>query len=288
MFINNMALEQSARRIKRFGAGLPGKLALALGLLPSIAELEQRFGLPWLFAIRGANPASLDVVILAINGETTDKLNLPEKPAQWSRALQIEAVNHLRQAGAAVIVFDLFFEESRAEDSEFAAGIAQANNGVLAKKLVAQSEALQSATALLHQAAQLNAPFVLPREPIRADGYWTFKADDGELATLPVAALQVFARDLMPRLREMMIRLEPALGRDLQAPSQHVTVLRRMFAAQPQLLRRASTVSKLLRAAAHRDHASLPPGDRSSERSGRSRDIQRKSRLHRLSADDMA
>ena len=37
--MNNMALEQSARRVKRFGAGLPGKLALAplglvLGLLP--------------------------------------------------------------------------------------------------------------------------------------------------------------------------------------------------------------------------------------------------------------
>ena len=126
-----MALEQSARRIKRFGAGLPGKLALALGLLglvlgllPSIAELEQRFGLPGLFALRAANPAPPDVVILAINGETSDKLNLPEKPAQWSRALHIEAVNHLRQAGAAAIVFDLFFEESRAEDSEFAAAIA--------------------------------------------------------------------------------------------------------------------------------------------------------------------
>ena len=218
MVINNMALEQSARRVKRFGAGLTGKLALALGLLglvlglvlgllPSIADLEQRFGLPWLFALRGANLAPPDVVILAINGETTDTLNLPEKPAQWSRALHIEAVNRLRQAGAAVIVFDLFFEESRAQDSEFAAAIAQANNVVLAKKLVAQSEALQSATALLHQAAQLNATFVLPREPIRVDGYWTFKADDGELATLPVAALQVFARDLMARLREVMIGL---------------------------------------------------------------------------------
>ena len=246
MVINNMALEQSARRVKRFGAGLTGKLALALGLLglvlgllPSIADLEQRFGLPWLFALRGANLAPPDVVILAINGETTDTLNLPEKPAQWSRALHIEAVNRLRQAGAAVIVFDLFFEESRAQDSEFAAAIAQANNVVLAKKLVAQSEALQSATALLHQAAQLNATFVLPREPIRVDGYWTFKADDGELATLPVAALQVFARDLMARLREVMIGLEPALGKDLQAPSQQATVLRRVFAAQPQLLRRA-------------------------------------------------
>ena len=254
--INNMVLEHSTRHFKRFGSGLSGKLGLALGLLglllgllPIAGDLEQRFGLQWLFGLRGANPAPPEVVILAINSETTDALNLPEKPAQWSRALHTQAVDRLRQAGAAVIVFDLFFEESLAEDTEFAAAVAHANNVVLAKKLVAQSEALQSATALLHQAAVLNATFVLPREPVRVDGYWTFKAADGDLATMPVAALQVFARDLFPRLRDIMIGLEPALGKDLQAPDptalasvdieRNATVLRRTFTAQPQLLRRA-------------------------------------------------
>ena len=123
-----MALQHFAGRLKGFSAGLSGKLApalgllgLFLGLLPIAADLEQRFGLPWLFALRGANPAPPDVVILAINGETTDALNLPEKPAQWSRALHTQVVNRLKQAGAAVIVFDLFFEESHPEDAEFAA-----------------------------------------------------------------------------------------------------------------------------------------------------------------------
>ncbi len=241
-----MALQHSAGRLKGFSAGLSGKLApalgllgLVLGLLPIAADLEQRFGLPWLFALRGTNPAPPDVVILAINGETTDALSLPEKPAQWSRALHTQVVNRLKQAGAAVIVFDLFFEESHAEDAEFAAAIAQANNVVLAKKLVAQSQALQSATALLQQAALLDATFVLPREPVRVDGYWTFKADDGEVATLPVAALQVFTRDLLPRLRELLIELEPALVNDLQAPGARASALRRTFAAHPQLFERA-------------------------------------------------
>ena len=39
MVINNMALEQSARRVKRFGAGLSGKLALALGQLGLVLGL---------------------------------------------------------------------------------------------------------------------------------------------------------------------------------------------------------------------------------------------------------
>ena len=42
MVINNMALEQSAGRVKRFGAGLSGKLALALGLLGLVLGLLPR------------------------------------------------------------------------------------------------------------------------------------------------------------------------------------------------------------------------------------------------------
>ena len=228
---------------RRLGFVLGG-LGVILALLPVMGDLEQRFGLPWHFALRGTQPAPSDVVILAINSETTDALNLAEKPAQWSRTLHTQAVDRLRQAGAAVIVFDLFFEESHAEDAEFAAAIGHANNVVLAKKLVAQSEALQSATSLLHQAATLNSTFVLPREPVRVDGYWTFKSDVGERATMPVAALQVFAGTQLARLREMLIGLEPALGAALQASTSAgmepaATALRQIFSAQPALLQRA-------------------------------------------------
>lgn len=233
---------------RRLGWGL-GLFGLILALLPVAGDLEQRFGLQWLFALRGRQTAPSDVVILAINSETTDALNLPEKPAQWSRALHTQAVNNLREAGASAIVFDLFFEESRAEDADFATAIQRSNNVILAKKLVAQSEAQQAATSALHGAATFNSNFVLPREPVRVDGYWTFKADEGAVATMPVAALQVVARTLLPQLRELLIGLEPALGADLQASSSgnmsgaqiamFTATLRKNFDAQPGLLARA-------------------------------------------------
>lgn len=233
---------------RRLGWGL-GLFGLILALLPVASDLEQRFGLQWLFALRGRQTAPSDVVILAINSETTDALNLPEKPAQWSRALHTQAVNNLREAGASAIVFDLFFEESRAEDADFATAIQRSNNVILAKKLAAQSEAQQAATSALHGAATFNSNFVLPREPVRVDGYWTFKADEGAVATMPVAALQVVARTLLPQLRELLIGLEPALGADLQASSSgnmsgaqiamFTATLRKNFDAQPGLLARA-------------------------------------------------
>ncbi len=233
---------------RRLGWGL-GLFGLILALLPVAGDLEQRFGLQWLFALRGRQTAPSDVVILAINSETTDALNLPEKPAQWSRALHTQAVNNLREAGASAVVFDLFFEESRAEDADFATAIQRSNNVILAKKLVAQSEAQQAATSALHGAATFNSNFVLPREPVRVDGYWTFKADEGAVATMPVAALQVVARTLLPQLRELLIGLEPALGADLQASSSgnmsgaqiamFTATLRKNFDAQPGLLARA-------------------------------------------------
>ena len=248
---------------RRLGWGF-GILGLILALLPAAGELEQRYGLQWLFALRGKQAPPPDVVILAINSETTDALNLPEKPAQWSRALHTQAVNNLRKAGASVIVFDLFFEESRAEDAEFASAIKQANNVVVAKKLVAQSEAQQSATSMLHEAATFNSNFVLPREPLRVDGYWTFKSGDGAIATMPVAALQVFGRSLLPRLRDLLIGLEPALGEDLEAFSagnmngeqiaKFAAVMRKTFEKRPGLL--GQVLSNL------QNKGDLPPRDK--------------------------
>ena len=239
-----MALQPPNRHVQAFNAGLARKLgwtlALAgvvLALLPPAADVEQRFGLQWLFSLRGTRAAPPDVVVLAINSETTDALNLPEKPAQWSRALHTQAIDNLRQAGVAAITFDLFFEESRPEDGDLARAIALANNVVLSKKLVAQSEAHQSATALLHQAAARNATFVLPREPVRVDGYWTFKSNGGDLATMPVATLEVVGRAYFQRLRDIVIGLKPALGADLQASN--TATLRNLFSAQPALLPRA-------------------------------------------------
>ena len=184
--------------------------------------------------------------MLAINSETTDTLDLPEKPALWSRDLHTRAIERLREAGAAVIVFDLFFEESRPQDQQLAAAIGRAGNVVLIKKLVAESEAQQSATSILQQAALANAPFVLPRESVRVDGFWTFKSSADDLPTLPVAALQIYAGRAYNVVRASLTALQPALEADLPAVigssadiSRAAKALRKTLAAQPDLLARS-------------------------------------------------
>lgn len=248
-----MALEHSTGLVRRSTAGLGRNLALLIGLigvllaaLPPVADLEQRFGLQWLFSLRGPRPAPNEVVMLAINSQTTDTLDLPEKPAQWSRALHTRAIDRLREAGAAVIVFDLFFEESRPGDQQLAGAIRRAGNVVLVKKLVAESQAQKSPTTVLQQAALSNAPFVLPRESVRVDGFWTFKSSAGDLPTLPLAALQIYGRCAYNAVREGLIRLKPALEADLPAGivasadfSQATTTLRKTLADQPDFLRQS-------------------------------------------------
>ncbi len=197
---NNMALENIHRAdykpSPRQGVGLGigiGLLGALLTLLPAMADWEQRFGLQWLFALRGVVSPPAEIVLLAINSETADVLDIPEKPAKWPRSLHAQAVNQLHQAGVAAIVFDLFFEENRPEDGEFADAIGRAGNVIIVKKLQPQTELSLPATGLLQQAALSNAPFVLPREPVRVDGFWTFKSGAGEAPTMPAAALQVYA-----------------------------------------------------------------------------------------------
>jgi adenylate cyclase len=253
-----MALEPSTGLVRLSNAGLSRNLALAIGsiglvlaFLPPVAELEQRFGLQWLFNLRGPRPAPNEIVMLAINSETTDTLDLPEKPALWSRDLHTRAIERLREAGAAVIVFDLFFEESRPQDQLLADAIGRAGNVVLIKKLVAESEAQQSATSILQQAALANAPFVLPRESVRVDGFWTFKSSADNLPTLPVAALQIYAGRAYNVVRASLTGLQGALEADLPAAigsstdiSRAAKALRKTLAEQPDLLARSLAKSR--------------------------------------------
>ena len=190
-----------------------GLLGALLTLLPTMADWEQRFGLQWLFALRGTGQPPAEIVLLAINSETADVLDISEKPAKWSRSLHAQAVNQLHQAGAAAIVFDLFFEETRPEDGELADAIERAGNVIIVKKLQAQTELTLPASGLLQQAALSNAPFVLPREPVRVDGFWTFRS--GVAPTMPAVALQVYALNLYEDLLAIVTKHDAQLRTDL-------------------------------------------------------------------------
>nr|MBA2689934.1 CHASE2 domain-containing protein [Burkholderiales bacterium] len=104
----------------------------------------------------------------------------------------------------------------------------------------------QSPTSFLQHAALADAPFVLPRESIRVDGFWTFKSSADDLATLPVAALQIYGRRAYDSVRASLIRLQPALEADLPAAivssadfSKAIKTLRKTFADQPRWRRQS-------------------------------------------------
>lgn len=205
---------------------LTALLGLLLCRLPPVLDWEAELGLDWLFQLRGPRPAPGTALVIAIDKATVAALNLPTLPDRWPRRLHAQLVDQLTAAGAAVIVFDMRFVDSRYEADEqlFAEALLRAGNVVLVEDLK------QSGTGryvvdqripplpLLAEAATALAPFPLPKEG-RVDRLWLFKRGAGDAAVLPVAALHVYARPHYPRLRELLREIAPAQAARLPAPA---------------------------------------------------------------------
>ena len=210
---------------------------LVIGLLGSLAtswsrmsELEQDFELRWLFHLRGAAPVPQEVVVVAIDEQSAQRLGLPGKPSEWPRELHARLIDRLVRAGARVICFDLTFDTpSRVaqNDAELAAAIRRAANVVLTDSLRKETrpqsndsghtvgeieiERLSPPIPILEHAALAHAPFPLPRQS-RVDTYWTFKTGAGDRPTLPVVALQVFAFDAYRPFLDLLRRVAPGVN----------------------------------------------------------------------------
>lgn len=222
--------------------GLMSKLfkSLALGVVIALAgvfavviapwiDLEQTFGLPWLYGARGSVAVPDDVVIVAIDEESAPSLGVSENLHDWPRSLHAELVRYLARAGARLIVFDMTFDTpspQSGQDSAFAESIAAAGNVLVSESVRKDTLPLDDgggkrvasvviertsppipiiAAALLGQ-----APFVVPKAA-RVDAYWTFRNGTTDSPTLPVLALRSWvtvakpaaddARDVFERQR---------------------------------------------------------------------------------------
>ncbi|MGZ5900840.1 MAG: CHASE2 domain-containing protein, partial [Reyranella sp.] len=198
-------------------AVLLGLLIGAVGVLgaavPAGEELEERFGLSWLFAARGPIAPPGDVVIVAIDEQSARDLGLQDKPSTWPRGLHAELVRYLAKVGASVVSFDLTFDAPGVkpeQDQEFADAIQSAGNVLLAESIRrdtiglpgldgqgAGSAIVESRSApirVLEQAALGSAPFMLPKDS-RVDTYWTFLDGARTAPTLPVLTFYVFGSD---------------------------------------------------------------------------------------------
>ena len=105
-----------------------GLLATVFGMLagavPAVLRLEENFGLGTLFLMRGPREAPAEVVVVGLDKFSSDAFGLPNEPAKWPRTLHAELVERLEAAGAAVVGFDVLFDDPAepAGDARFGAG----------------------------------------------------------------------------------------------------------------------------------------------------------------------
>jgi adenylate cyclase len=205
-----------------------GALSAVAGLsflaMPLGVSVEEWAGLGLLFKLRGARTPPSDVVVVAIDRPAAEALGLPLNAARWPRSYHADLIDALHHGGAAVIVFDIVFDEPGApfDDRRLAESMQKAGTVLLAQQLLRESvtaagrdprtssepfhvERLASPLPSLAQVAVGVAPFPLPKVPVQVSRYWTFKAGAGDAPSLPVVAFHVYAREahasLVARLR---------------------------------------------------------------------------------------
>lgn len=210
-----------------FGA-LTGLFGVAVSLLPFIFDLEENLGLELLFKLRGPRQAPSDVVIVSIDKASADKLRLPDSPEKWPRSLHGRLTENLAREGAAVIAFDILFDEARSESDDrlFAESIARARNIVLCECLKceripltpregstgaeANVQKLVLPIAPLAESALALAPFPLPKVPVKVSQYWTFKTDAGNMPTLPIVVFQIFSLEVYEEFVGLLEKVSPS------------------------------------------------------------------------------
>lgn len=190
---------------------LVGFMGLVISQTPVGVGLDENIGLKLLFKLRGTRQPPSDIVIVAIDKESVEYLNLSHNPVKWPRSIHAHVIDVLSESGAAVIVFDVFFDEPQSEvnDHLLAESMTQAGNVVLSAYLkkksmnlvdhmgkstgLAAMDTLEMPLDILHRSAAAVAPFPLPKVPFRVNQYWPFKLEAGDMPTMPVVAFQVFA-----------------------------------------------------------------------------------------------
>ena len=253
------------RRWRACAIGLViGGLGGLLALTPLGVAIEERFGLSWLFWVRGPLEPPADTVVVSLDRESAELLPLPEKISDWPREVHARLIERLVAAGASVIVFDVMFNRRRepAHDRALAQAVAAAGRVVLFEQLHEDFRLLPDGDGAvagllaakqwrpplpeLVAAAAGTAPFPLPRATDRVSQFWAFTSGLGERPTLPVVAMQ---RHAMPALADWARLLRAAgvpVGQgDLVLDAEHLAkpdalpaamrALRLAFVADPGL-----------------------------------------------------
>ena len=246
---------------------MTGIVAVLVSVTPIGANFEEEWGLRWLFQWRGQQPQPAEVVVIAVDKDSTESLNLPQLPRKWSRGVYADILNRLEQAQPALVTFDFIFSEARLNDqsgdTRFAQAIAAAGNVFLYKQLALDiktirsfplqdreqtvvegvQEQLISPLEKFSQGALGSGPFPLPRVPTKVSQFWTFKKSVDNLPTVVSLALQAYLWPFNTSLDDLMRRVDPgwrsaedpqAMSRTAANLSARVKTVRTWFEEQPQ------------------------------------------------------
>jgi adenylate cyclase len=193
--------------------GLGGTM---LGLSPLGTQFELNVGKAWLFNLRGAITPPAKIVVVGINGQTSEQLGLPASPRDWPRSIHATLIKKLVELGASVIVFDVFFQTPKKSEDDLALAreINDAGRVVLVEKLTGKRQPITDSQGrnsgivwveerlppmqMFAQAAKGLAPFPLPKIDAAVHDFWTFKVTAGNTSTMPAIAVQLDKLVLYP------------------------------------------------------------------------------------------
>lgn len=199
-----------------------GLIGAVLVLTPLGADFEKHVGLKWLFKTRGPIEPPPNVAVVAINELAAEGLGLPRLPRDWPRSVHGRLVQRLTERGAAVIVFDMDFQRPKApaDDLKFANAVAKSQRVVLFERLNGKRQPIldvngqQTGTIWVEElvppipplatSAKGLAPFPVPKVQVNVYQFWAFKPSVGDAGTMPVVALQVYARDVYQGWRQAL------------------------------------------------------------------------------------
>ncbi len=243
--------------------GITALVGVIITLTPLGINLEENYGLDWLFKIRGEHKPPPEVVVVAIDKASTDVMDLPRQLDRWSRAYHAELVNALVELGAEVIAFDILFSESRDHigDEAFAQALRHADNTVLISKLARQKQGItnelgqnlgelvmEQLTPPLSQFADATkgvAPFILPKVPAQVRQYWTFRQSDTPTPTLPLVVLQLYGLQVYDEWLELIRQIDPNYARQLPEQATEIRSTQQLINLIKQLRQTFSSHSEL-------------------------------------------
>jgi adenylate cyclase len=198
-------------------------LIVPLAFFPLITTLENQV-LDRFFAIRGAQPAPPELLLVGIDEPSFQELRLPWP---WPRSLHARLIDRLSAAGARMVIFDILFSEPSdpENDEALASAIKRAGNVLLAETCDYTNDRLFSRVIKIH-------PLGLFADAARGTGLAMIEPDpDGVIrhfqmqiegeTTLAASALHAMGKPLSPpRFSGLIKFVGPARSIDTLSYSQ--------------------------------------------------------------------